>query len=485
MEQPRAVLIAAAAVLAAGAVPGCPATAASHDPPSCRFDVTASNLDRLTLDIAVDCAGTPVARLRALEGATTRHVTTIEDLQGRSLARDDDGWKLQDDGPRAARYRLELAAMGEAQRSHSSAMTVGGSVLAELSSWLLLPAPLPEDAVLRLTVRTAPGIGFASALAERDGALELPAASLRSSGYTVFGRFSETTLTPPATGALDPAGGLRNNAKARLRLVTLDQKLDLPAPLLVGWVDDTVGAIARFWHGFPVDRLLLVAAPQPGRSGVPYGRVIAGGGASLMVQVGEHATREALYDDWVLIHEFVHLGSPFVARSPWMTEGFATYFEPIIRYRAGRRSAASLWAEFARDMPRGKAAIETEGLAYSRRGMYWGGAILMLLIDLEMRERSAGRRGLEDCLRAILADGGNATRIVGADWMIEACDRADGNDTMRRMARRYAWSKAPVDLDDIWRRLGVVRENGGVRLDDGAPFSWLRRAIESGGPAPG
>ena len=40
------------------------------------------------------------------------------------------------------------------------------------------------------------------------------------------------------------------------------------------------------------------------------------------------------------------------ARSPWLTEGLATYFEPIIRYRAGRRSAESLWAEFARDMPR-------------------------------------------------------------------------------------------------------------------------------------
>lgn len=473
----------AAALLAAAAIAAAAASAAAADPLACRFDVAATTPARLALDVAVDCTGTKVTRLRMLEGAVARHVPAIEDAEGRALQRDGDDWKLPEDGPPRARYRLELAAMGEAQRSHSSAMTVGGSVLAELSAWLMLPAPLPEDARLVLSVRTAPGIGFASALEERAGMLELPARALRAGGYTVFGRFREWVLAPPAPGSLaDAAPG---GAAARLHLVMLDGRLDLAADRLVAWVDDTVGAITRFWHGFPVDRLLLVLVPQPGRAGVPYGRVIAGGGATMMIQVGERATEAALFEDWVLIHEFVHLGSPFVAREAWMTEGLATYFEPIIRYRAGRRSAESLWAEFARDMPRGRPAIETEGLAYSRRGMYWGGAILMLMADIEMRERSQGRRGLEDCLRAILEDGGNATRIVNADWMIDACDRADAGDTMRRLARRYARAKAPVDLDEIWRRLGVVVENGAVRLDDGAPLARLRRAIESGRPAPG
>ncbi len=476
MAAARSALLAALLAAVAGG-------AAAAEPTACRFDVTVSTPSRLALDVAVDCPGTKVARLRMRESATARHLAAVEDAAGRTLVREDDDWKLPEDGPRAARYRLELAAMGEAQRSHSSAMAVGGSVLAELSAWLMLPVPLPEDATLLLSVRPAPGIGFASALEARDGALALPARALRAGGYTVFGRFGATILEPPAPGTL--AGGRPGAATARLQLVTLDGRLELPADRLVAWVDDTAAAIARFWHGFPVDRLLLVAAPQPGRSGVPYGRVIAGGGATMMIQLGEHATEAELREDWVLIHEFVHLGSPFVARSPWMTEGLATYFEPIIRLRAGRRSAESLWAEFARDMPRGRAAIETEGLAYSRRGIYWGGAILMLLADLEMRGRSQGLRGLEDCLRAILRDGGNATQVVSADRMIDACDRADGADTMHRLARRYAWSKGRVDLDDIWRRLGVVVENGGVRLDDGAPAAWLRRAIESGRPAPG
>jgi hypothetical protein len=480
----RAILAAAVAALAGG--PSSAGWAAGSA--GCRFDVAVSA--RLVLDVAVDCAGTTATRLSALEGSTARYITAIEDLKGRPLQRDEDAWRSSDNAPLAARYRLELGAMGATQRSHSSALAVGQSVLAELSSWLLMPGPLPADATLRLSVQTAPGIGFASALAERDGLYELEVAELRASGYSVFGQFRETMLAPPGPGTLDDAGqvrtdGARRTGKAKLRLVTLDQKLDLTAPQITQWVTDTTQAVARFWHGFPVDRLMLVVVPQAGRAGVPYGRVVAGGGATLMVQVGENATAKELYDDWVLIHEFVHVGSPFVLRSPWMTEGLATYFEPIIRFRAGRRDAASLWAEFARDMPRGQAALESEGLAYSRRGMYWGGAILMLLIDLDMRERSQGRRGLEDCLRAILAEGGNATRIVAVDWMVDACDRADGGDATRRLTRRYAWSKAPVDLDEIWRRLGVVRENGSVRLDDTAPLAWLRRAIESGRPTSG
>jgi hypothetical protein len=453
---------------------------------SCRYKVGIGALPELPLDIAADCGTLPVERFVAVDRTLSRYLASIQDGQGRALNRDDDAWALPASGPRLVRYRIDLGRMGARERDYTSAYAIGESVLAEHSSWLLLPQPLPEGAVLRLSPRAAAGVGFATALSERDGALEMPAAALRYAGYSVFGRFHEARLRPPAPGALAPeALPARRGAVADLRLVTLDHPLDLPASELTGWVEDTARAISTFWHGFPVDRLLLVVIPQPGRNSIPYGRVIGGGGASLMVMVGEKAQRSALYGDWVLIHEMVHLGSPFVARNPWMTEGFATYFEPIIRYRAGRRSAESLWAEFAQDMPRGLDAIEREGLAYTRRGIYWGGAIFMLLADIEMRERSAGKRGLEDCLRAILHDGGDATRLVGADWMIDRCDRADGGSTARRLAQRYAWARHPVDLAEIWRRLGVNRsEDGQVRLDDSAPLAWVRRSISEGKGGP-
>jgi hypothetical protein len=41
---------------------------------------------------------------------------------------------------------------------------------------------------------------------------------------------------------------------------------------------------------------------------------------------------------------------------------------------------------------------------------------------------------------------------------------------------------APVDLDALWRELGVRREAAGVRLDDGASLAAARRAITGSHP---
>lgn len=479
----RPTLCSALAALCAAILP----LAAQAAPPACRYDIDIAPPPRLTLDIAVDCGALPVDRMVAIEESLPRYIERIEDADAHALRRRDDHWQLPETGPRLVRYRVQLGDMGAAERSYSSAYALGNSVLAEISSWALLPQPLPEDAVLHLVPHAAEGTGFATALEPREDGYDLPARAMRAVGYSVFGHFGKTRLSPPYPAALAPdAPPALRDRRAVVDLVTLDQRLDRPAEEIARWVDDTAQAVSSFWQGFPVGRLLLVLLPQPNRNSIPYGRVIAGGGASLMVMVGEHADRATLYGDWVLIHEMVHLGSPFVGRSPWMTEGFATYFEPLIRFRAGRRNEESLWAEFARDMPRGAETLAREGLAYTRRGIYWGGALFMLLADMDIRERSHGGRGLEDCLRHILHQGGDATRFVNADWMIEACDRAVGGDTVRRLAQRYAWSRGEVDLDEVWRRLGVIREpDGQVRLNDAAPLAWVRRALSAGKSDPG
>lgn len=445
-------------------------------PPACRYDVAIGAPPELRLDITVDCGTLPVERLTAVDRTLPRYLEPPTDDAGRALERVGDGWALPEKGPRIARYAVRLGEMGAAERSYSAAYAVGQSVLAELSAWMMLPQPLPEGAMLHLVPRPTRDTGFATALKPRGQGFDLPASALRFGGYSVFGRFRETRLTLPGPGG---AG------TATIRLVTLDQPTEMPADAIEAWVADTANAASRFWQGFPVDRLLLVLLPQAGREGVPYGRVIGGGGASLLTVLGARAQPEQLQADWVLIHEMVHLGSPFVWRAPWLTEGLATYFEPIIRFRAGRRSETSLWAEFAQDMPRGLDALEREGLERSRRGMYWGGAIFMLLADLEVRERTRGRLGLEDCLRAVLRQGGDATRVVDLDWMIDACDAALGSATIRGLSQRFVRSQGPVDLDAIWRRLGVIRrQDGQVLLDDAAPDAWLRRAIANGHTGP-
>ncbi len=73
----------------------------------------------------------------------------------------------------------------------------------------------------------------------------------------------------------------------------------------------------------------------------------------------------------------------------------ATYFEPIIRARAGWIDEQAVWDEFMRSMPQGLPAVGRIGLekGESYRDIYWGGAIYCLLADLEIREKTGGRSG--------------------------------------------------------------------------------------------
>ncbi len=67
---------------------------------------------------------------------------------------------------------------------------------------------------------------------------------------------------------------------------------------------------------------------------------------TVMVEVGTDVDRRLLFGDWVLTHELIHTGMPFVRRGgTWFMEGAATYVEPIIRARAGWKTEEEVWRE--------------------------------------------------------------------------------------------------------------------------------------------
>src|SRR5262249_11317802 len=153
------------------------------------------------------------------------------------------------------------------------------------------------------------------------------------------------------------------------------------------------------------------------------------GGASTMIALGERAGEQALHDDWVLAHEFIHLGIPsFFHEGRWLDEGLATYYEPVLRARAGLRSDASLWAEFADQMPRGVTSPGAMSLPRTadHDRIYWGGATFALAADVLIRARTEGARSLDDGLRAVLQKGGDATRVWSVASFLRVVDEAVG-----------------------------------------------------------
>ena len=109
--------------------------------------------------------------------------------------------------------------------------------------------------------------------------------------------------------------------------------------------------------------------------------------------------------------------------------------------------------------------------------VYWGGALYFLLADVRIRERTAGARGLEDALRAVVAKDGNVEAMWPLSRVLEIGDGATGTTVMRELYDELGRAHATVDLDALFRRLGVRVEHGVATFDDRAPLAAVRDAI--------
>jgi predicted metalloprotease with PDZ domain len=200
-----------------------------------------------------------------------------------------------------------------------------------------------------------------------------------------------------------------------------------------------------------------------------------------MVEVGSDVDRRRLFNDWVLVHELIHTGMPYIrSRGSWLMEGAATYVEPIIRARAGWKTEEEVWREWLENMPHGVAGFSRGLSTTSGRDVYWPGAIFMLLADLAIRRDTQGAKGLEDCLRGILWEG-----LDGSQWTTvtdygAACDRVSGTHAVSALIDRHYNKSEAIDLDALWKELGVSLVAGRVSLDDTAPSARWRKLIVPG-----
>lgn len=425
-----------------------PSGAMEAMPAGCHYDLWLNDPAALVLDVEGRC-DQPVAFDRPGGAGMAAALEQFEPgADGRSIS-----------------YRLRLGDLADLAGSPDIAQRIDGAVVSPLSVWLA-DNDLPE-AGITLAFTVAPGLDIAHALPEHDSRLHLKRSDIRFGGYAVFGRFDRSRIALPG---------------AEIGLVRFPGRPGPEDALLRRWIADSAAIVETYFGRFPLSHSLIVAVPAAGRSGVVFGRVRGGGGGSVLLRLGEAASRAELHDDWILVHEMIHLGAPFITgRSAWLMEGMATYIEPVIRTRAGWRSAEQLWEEFASQMPRGVEALTVESLnAVTRRGLYWGGAIFMLLADLDIRERSHGRAALETCLRAVLQAGGDTTVRWPRQRFLDTCDAATGTGTMDRLVRLYVTQASPLDLEGLWHDLGVALGPAGVTFDDTAPHAALRRAITEG-----
>jgi len=432
--------------------------------PDCTVDARLFDSDGLKLDITYRCRASQPLVFQSVEDRALPYVRDLKVEQRGGLAE--------------ARYRFDLSGFARAVDSTSLAVQRSNGVLATLGTWLLEPRGYDRAPTIDIRMTVEPGMVFAAGLPQVGEAWRLGGTPVAAAGYTALGRLAYRELAVPAPGSLRTG---QPKADAVLRVAILDGVGESARADLFDWVERTAQAQSNYWQGFTARQALLGLVPVTHRRGVGYGRSVPGGGVTVMVEVGTDVDRRRLFDDWVLTHELIHTGMPFIRRGgTWFMEGAATYVEPIIRARAGWKTEEEVWREWVDNMPKGVPAFSSSMANARGQENYWGGATFMLLADIGLRRATNGGKGLEDCLAGVLWRGLDGARRATVAEYAAACDRVTGTTVMSGLVERHFNDAKPVDLAALWKDLGISLVAGRITLDDSAPSAQWRKLIVPG-----
>ena len=249
------------------------------------------------------------------------------------------------------------------------------------------------------------------------------------------------------------------------------------------WVRQAAGSVAGYLGRLPLPHFELLLQRVAG-AGIKGGTTFGEPEPYIRVRIGQDSSAAQLANDWVLVHEMVHLAVPRIPRSQnWLHEGIATYVEGVARVQAGLNSAPRLWAELARGLPQGQPQEGDHGLDHTPTWgrTYWGGALFCLLADVRLLQASQASekpQGLKHALRGVLAAGGNYAQQWPVRRILETADASVNQTTLITLYEAMKDSSEPVDLATLWRQLGVTAVTGApATLDDSAPLAAVRRAI--------
>jgi hypothetical protein len=378
------------------------------------------------------------------------------------------------DGCRA-RYRFALGDAATRLDDPESAIASGDVISSPPSTWLLHPAFIGGR--FRVHMKVVPPDRFTMAIPPAAGGspdtFEAPTEALEGAGFAVFGGFRTETL---------PIGS------ASVQVAIAPHDLPLSDAEVTAWARAAVDGIAAYFGRFPAKRTLIVV--QVGRPGSDTRGVTLGdGGPAVLTRVRSDATALKMRDDWVLTHELVHVSLPSLTREhTWLSEGLATYIEPIARARAGVITPEAYWHDLVEGVAQGLPRPGDQGLdaaldpsldwMHWRDRTYWGGALFCLVADVQIREQTKNSRSLDDALRGIVATGENVEAHWTIEQFLEVGDRATGTSVLKDLYRTMALAPGNVDLPALWQKLGVrIVERGRAGFDDTAPLAAIRRSM--------
>lgn len=437
------------------------------------------SLDAASVRVCFD-GGPPELLIPGVSSAH-EHVRDVRVDGGEPLRRKGRGYGLDPvpaDG--CVTYGMDFASLVDDEDTGRLAGRTGESLMARPSVWLWRPDSLPAgaDVTLRFSLPddmdvSVPWPAIDQAHRGSEATYRLDQTAFRWLAYAVFGEVTVDRF---------------ERAGARVELVTLDAEIRCPPAGLRAWVVDAMDSVALLFDGrFPRERLQVVVLPvEGGGSGTVYfGMAGRGGGSGIYVFLDDEAEPDELPGGWTTVHEMLHHGMPFIDE-PWMAEGWVSYYTELMRTRIGHRSEREGWQALLDAFERGRRRSLDLTLAQTSEQMhethayqrvYWGGASVAFLADVRMRLETGGERGLDDAMKELRRCCGDALHMWEARTLLERLDQWYGRPLFTETAAEVLAGRELPEVEAAMARLGVVIEDGQVRLDDEHPGAAARRAI--------
>lgn len=345
----------------------------------------------------------------------------------------------------------------------------------DVGGWLWLPASGASERPLSLRFEMPPGVSVSA---------PWPPADSESYGYrnlhthwparTAFGHFPVAEIDVPG---------------ARLRLAVADLDAETHLEKLIVWISANARATATLYGEFPLasPQVLVTPASRAGAGPVPWGQVLRGGYPSVLLTVNTQHDLDAFLEDWTASHEFSHLFFPYITRrQAWLSEGFASYYQNVLRARAGMLTQVEAWQKLHEGFQRGRAGTRGRPLSAATRDMhaeraymrvYWSGVAVALMADAGIRQASGGQHSLDTALADLRQCCLPADRVWTAAELARHIDASTSTDVFGKLVQRYQHASEFPQVDEVLAGLGVTVIAGQVRLDDDAPLASLRAAI--------
>ena len=381
---------------------------------------------------------------------------------------------LPDGGTRCLNYTVDLARAARHNKNYRGLSD--NNIIVSPSLWLWRPEITRRSEIharFRLPSDMHASVPW-QAIDDSAGYYRIARSPESANAEVIFGKFDYAEVDVPG---------------ATLRVSLLRNGVEFDKQAIFDWVGIAATDVSLAYGRFPNPSPQVIVVPvstTQSDSAVPYGRVIRDGGELVQFFINPGKPIEDFMGDWTATHEFSHLMLPYLSRRHrWISEGFAQYYQNVLLARSGEYDQQFAWQKLYDGFERGhKSRPELSpneaaegGIRNALMKIYWSGAAIALMADVQLRERSGGKESLDTMLGHLQQCCLPADKVWTGPELFKTLDSFTNEPVFMPLYRRYADTAGFPDPTGLLKQLGLSVSDGKVRIRGNGELSDIRAAI--------